>query len=452
MDRDCHEICRDIELYALGALDVETSRRVEVHLRHCAQCRDLERQYRLLLGELNEQLCAPVDAQMLTARITSSSQRYMQKIRGQKRLRYCLIAMQSIAALVMAVLAMWWLWPDTLTLAEPSKTVWQKTETTGTDDDIAANNGLVFFLQQREDQALVNAAQADSGTGLWQSDLPSLGFLETDKQRVYCVVKSGPSLIELAALDQETGQTLWVFGPQRSAHPLGQSLKPTVVSARCLCWVVGNQLYGINPQTGALKWQQSFAQERRLSRAVVMRRRVFAAGLQHIYCLNGHTGNPRWRLDCSGAGESGLYPLLAAGRHHLFVATATQDGKSRIQCINGRTRGHAWEKTVPNTTQMCADSEQLYLRCQGVVALDQKTGRQHWQVMAQGCGPLTVYDGVLCFVDQAREGHLVAIQRTNGALAWHIPGLHSGQAFIKTGNCGFLKTLDSTVLAFAFEQ
>lgn len=453
MMSDCHSISKDIELYVLDGLDGETRQQVERHLQRCAQCQDLERQFRLLLCEVEQQLHGSIDTQRLAARVRAASHPYLQKLHRQKRLRYCLIAMQSIAALVMAFLAIRWIWPDAPVLAEPSKTVWQKTETTGTGDDVAAQDGLVFFLQQQKEHAHINAAQADSGTWLWQSNLPSLGYLETDKRRVYCVVKAaGSDRIELAALDQKTGQTLWTFAPQCTVHPLGQSLKPTAASARCLYWIVGNQLFAINPQTGALKWKRSFDLERRLSRAVIMRRRVFVAGLQCIYCLSGHNGDMRWQLECSGVGEPGSSPLLAAGGHHLFVAAAMGDGKSRIQCIDCRTRTNAWHKIVPNTTQMVADARRLYLRCQGVLALNQKTGRQHWQVMAQGCGPLTVYDGVLCFVDQAREGHLVAIHRSNGALAWHIPGLHSGHAFVKTGNRGFLKTLDSTVLAFAFEQ
>ena len=49
MDRDCHEISRHIEFYVLGALDSQTSLKVEAHLHHCAQCQELERQCRRLL-------------------------------------------------------------------------------------------------------------------------------------------------------------------------------------------------------------------------------------------------------------------------------------------------------------------------------------------------------------------------------------------------------------------
>jgi len=455
MVKNCKDIRNEIELYVLDALDVDAHARVHRHLHSCPACQTLERRCRLLICAFGQQCkTSPVNTQALRERICGASRAHIRGLRQQNRFQYYALAAKSVAAVFIAIFAVRCLWPDTVTLAEPSKTVWQKTDTMGTEHDLAVRDGMVFFLQQQENGAFVTAAQADSGTVLWQSALPSLGYLETDRQQVYCVTRSGPRQIELAALDLKTGQTRWRFGPERGLYPLDRSWKPSSISPHRLCWIAGNRMYGINALTGNVEWQQCLERERRLSRAQVMRGKVFVAGKRSIYCLNGQNGMLNWQLDCQSTTDSKTHPLLGVGRRHLFVATDASSGQSRIQCINLRSRECCWDKTVPRVTQLqvCADSGQVYLRCQGVIALDQKTGTPRWQVEARGCGPMTVCDGLVCFVDQSREGHLVAVQRANGIMAWHVPGLHSGQAFLKAGNCGFLKTLDSTVLAFAFEH
>jgi outer membrane protein assembly factor BamB len=455
MAKNCIIVRKEIELYVLDGLDVGTRRRVQQHLLRCPACQTLERQCRFLICAFGQQCeASPVNTQALNERICSASRAHIQGLRQQKGFQYYALAVKSVAAVFIAILAVWSLWPDTVTLAEPRKTVWQKTDTIGTGEDLAVRDGLVFFLQQQENSAFVTAAQAVSGAVLWKSAVASLGYLETDRQQVYCVTRAGPMQIELVALDQETGQMRWTFGPRRGLYPLGRSWKPTSISAGRICWITGNRVYAINAATGTVEWQRSLVRERRLSRAQVMRGKVFVAGQRSIYCLNGRNGMLRWQLDCQASADSETYPLLGVGRHHLFVVTDVAKGQSRIQCINLRSRKCCWEKIVPRTSHLhaCAESGQIYLRCQGVMALDQKSGTQRWQVQARGCGPITVCDGLVCFVDQSREGHLVAIHGGNGIMAWHVPGLHSGQAFLKAGNCGFLKTLDSTVLAFAFEN
>ncbi len=442
---NCHHIKNEIELYVLDGLDAETTRLTQQHLLQCPVCRELEHQYRALLCEWNP----PDDTRALVKRICTTARAQWPASRAPYIFRRYVWAVRAIAALVVIVLTGWCLWPSRPVLTEPFTTVWQKTNTLGTGDDIAVKNGLVFYLQQQTAGAFVTAAQAASGTTLWQSDLPSLGHLVTDEHRVFCVAKSSPSRMELAALDQKTGQVLWTLSPARTVSPMTKLRKPTPLSKDCMAWIVGDRMYAVHTMTGALQWQRHFHSERQLSRAVVVRGQVFVAGQQHIYCLNRRNGQVHWRLDGEGAGAMDT-PVLAAGRRHLLVATAVPGGMSRVSCIHTRSRVCQWQKTVPRTTYVCADNDHVYLRSQGVTALDQKTGQGTWQVAGQGCGPITVCDGVVCFVDQTQEGHLVAINRADGSLAWHIPGLHSGQAFIKAGRRGFLKTRDSTVLAFAF--
>jgi outer membrane protein assembly factor BamB len=444
----CHDTKKEIELYVLDGLDGETRAHVRRHLFHCPVCRDLERQCRTLLCEL-KQPTSSGDTRALVERICTASHNQLQAARRPFLLSRIAWAVRSIAALVVIALVVWGFRPQGGVSTEPRTTVWQKTNALGTGDDIAVNDGRVYYLQQQATGALVMAAQAASGTTLWQSDLPSVGHLVTDEHRVFCVAKSSPSHMELAALDRITGQVLWALSPPRAVSPMTKLRKATPLSKDCMAWVVGDRIYAVHTVTGALRWQRHFHRERQLSRAVVVRDQVFVAGQRHLYCLNQRNGQVHWRRD--GDGTTAVEtPVLAAGRRHLFVATAAPGGKSRISCIHARTRVCQWQKTVPRTTFVCADDDHVYLRSQGVTALDQKTGQRSWQVPGQGCGPITMCDDVVCFVDQTQEGHLVAIKRTDGSLAWHIPGLHSGQAFIMAGRRGFLKTRDSTVLAFAF--
>jgi outer membrane protein assembly factor BamB len=380
------------------------------------------------------------------------------------RRRYRQIA--SIAAAFIAIATIWLIGTndnerystlsDSKAVMAPNKTLWQKaaTVTTGTAeaDDIVIHDGTIFLLLEDDVGQVVSAIEADSGETLWQSELVSCGYLAADDECVYCVALADQAKLHLLALDRKSGHPIWTFKTQQTTSVLYGPSKPTVMPGRRVCWVSEDSAYAIDAQTGELIWSRAFPEEKNLSQAAVIGRKIYVAGRKGIYCIDGENGLTHWHLPNRFDPLFATKPLTAVGRGRLFVVTSDRNAKSRVQCIDTTTRRSLWQTSVPRVSHICADSDHVYLRCQRVLALDQADGEPLWTIEATGCSPITMCDNTICFIDSAREGSLVAARRYDGDVAWRIPGLHSCNAFVKVGRRGYLKTNDSVVLAFAFDS
>ncbi|MEJ2705397.1 MAG: PQQ-like beta-propeller repeat protein [Sedimentisphaerales bacterium] len=319
-------------------------------------------------------------------------------------------------------------------------------------DDIVIRDGTIFLLVDNGAGQAVSAVRTDSGETLWQSELGSCGYLAADDERVYCVALADQARLHLLALDAKNGRPLWAFGTPQTTSALYGTSKPTVMPGHRVCWVHEGSAYVIDARTGEQIWSRTFPEERNLSQAAVIGRKVYVAGRNGIYCLAGADGVICWHLAKHSDSWFAAKPLTAVGRDRLFVVTGTRTGKSLIQCIDTSTRRSLWQKTVPRVSHVRADSANVYLRCQRVLALDQADGERLWTIEATGCSPITACADTVCFIDSAREGSLVAARCSNGEVVWKVPGLHSCNAFVKVGQHGYLKTNDNVVLAFAFDS
>jgi outer membrane protein assembly factor BamB len=344
---------------------------------------------------------------------------------------------------------------DSYASIAPNKTLWQKaaTVTTGAAeaDDIVIHDGTIFLLLENNAGQVVSAVEADTGRTLWQSELVSCGYLATDDERVYCVALADQAKLRLLALDRRSGSHVWTFETHQTTSALYGISKPTVMPGYRICWAHEDSAYAIDARTGEQVWCQTFPEEKNLSQAAVIGREVYVAGRNGIHCIDGENGVNRWHLPNRSETFFITKPLTAMGRDRLFVVTADRNSKSRVRCIDTSTQQFLWQKSVPRVSHIYADSANVYLRCQQVLALDQADGERLWMIEATGCSPITAYDDTICFIDSAREGSLVGARRYNGHVVWKVPGLHSCNAFITAGERGYLKTNDNVVLAFAFD-
>lgn len=460
---NCTDVEKEIELYVLGGADAVKSRQIEQHLRGCPNCRLLQQECEDILLELRAHGQALFDNQALIHGIRSAARPPLRHARTRRRFRQA----ASIAAAFVLVAAIWRVWPGSSgdgqspapgrsnAVLAPNKTLWQKVATVATGaadaDDIVIHDGTIFLLSENNLGQAVSAVEADTGRTLWQSELVSCGYLAADDKRVYCVALADQAKIHLLALDRRSGRPVWTFETHQTTSALYGTSKPTVMSGHRICWVHEGSAYAIDARTGEEIWCRTFQGERNLSRAAVIGRTVYVAGRNGIYCVDGENGLIRGHLPNRSDAWLATKPLTAVGRNRLFVVTGAQNGKSRIQCIDTSTRRSLWQKSVPRVSHICADSANVYLRCQQVLALDQADGEHLWTIEATGCSPITACDDTICFIDSAREGSLVAARCDNGDVAWKVPGLHSCNAFVKVGQRGYLKTNDSVVLAFAFD-
>ena len=118
-------------------------------------------------------------------------------------------------------------------------------------------------------------------------------------------------------------------------------------------------------------------------------------------------------------------------------------------CVDPQTRRVAWKTAVPNALHLLAAGGGLYLRGHDVRALDSATGRTVWTRPAEGCGAMTLADGLLHFADARASGRLVALDARTGRTAWEMPGLRSCDALVTAGGTGYLKTQDGVIYALA---
>lgn len=108
-----------------------------------------------------------------------------------------------------------------------------------------------------------------------------------------------------------------------------------------------------------------------------------------------------------------------------------------------------WQEPIPAARCLLAAGGRIYVRAERILALNGATGRRLWVCAAGGCGPLTLSDGLICFVDSSRAGRLVALEQHTGRKAWEILGIRSCDAFRRVGTTGYIKTHDGTVRAIA---
>lgn len=466
MTTKCEDIREEIELYVLGAADKMKTRLIEEHLSKCTDCRQIERQYKLILTQLRRQKGYSSADSELIMRIQSATKLPLK--RADMRKHFWRLTATAAAVFLLTAFA-WQIWLShkenntEFSLSQskahlmPATTVWHKANAIGTGfsnaDDFIVDKGTVFFLTADNGTPVVTAVNSNSGRTKWQSDLASCGYLETDGARLYCVAFADKAKTNLAALDIESGQIRWTFGTTTMPNRLFQPTKPTVLNNGCICWISDNIVYMLNAINGREIWRQVFEGESTLSRVAAVGGSIYTAGRNGIYCIDTENGRIRWHMPCRYYTWPGAKPLLVvAGSDSLFVAAGSRDGRSMIQHIDTSTQKCLWERLVPRITHIYADSANVYVRCRDVLAMDQATGKSVWNVRADGCSQITGYDDMICFVDRTREGRLVAVTRNTGQEIWQVPGLQSCNAFVRVGQRGYLKTNDNIILAFAFDS
>jgi outer membrane protein assembly factor BamB len=460
----CEDIRAEIELYVLGAADKMKSRLIEEHLSKCTDCRQIERQYKLILTKLRCQKGYSEADSELIMKIQSVTKLPLKRAYMRKHFR----RLTATAALMLTAFV-WEIWSSHIannnessnsqskTHLMPATTVWHKANAVGLGfsnaDEFIVDKGTVFFLTANNGTPVVTAVNSDSGRTKWQSDLASCGYLETDGARLYCVAFANRAKTNLAALDMQSGQVQWTFETTTMPNKLLQPTKATILNNEHICWISDNIVYLLNATNGREIWRQIFEGESTLSRVAAVGGSIYTVGRNGIYCIDTESGRIRWHMPRRYYTWPGTKPMVvAAGSDSLFVAAGSRDGRSLIQHINTSAQRCLWERLVPRITHIYADSVNVYVRCRDVLALDQATGKSVWNVRADGCSQITGYDDMICFIDRTREGRLVAVTRNTGREIWQVPGLQSCNAFVRVGKRGYLKTNDNIILAFAFDS
>ena len=465
---NCHEMQRDLEAFVLGALPPAAQAEAEAHLAQCQACREAEAECRLLMAHvrLGAEREAPraefAQAVMATVSAEMRAQRH-------SRRRRRVAAAAGVAAMVLVGLGVWSRWSGSGG-ARPGASIGQWSAEAATArvaaerwsyasasaapasvaERVVVRGTTMYLLRDDEgDGSRVVAIDIATGAPRWRSECHTRGYLAADDQRVYCLAAGGPRHVELVALGATDGATLW-RRQGASPHRLAGPCRPVPLGDDRVCWTAGNTLSVFDARDGRGVWSCSICDEGTLSAAVADGERVVAVTARAVHCLDGATGREVWRQGLGARGIACGRAQVACAGGRLFVAQGRVGQGVGLSCVDLDVRTVVWRRRVPGARSVVAVGDGVFVRGHQVVALDGRTGATRWQCAAEGCGPLTVVDGLLHYVDSARCGRLVALHPDTGRTAWQMRGVRSCDAFAKVGGTGYIKTNDGIVHALAF--
>ena len=466
---NCENTREQLELFVLGGLTPEQEAAVEVHLAGCPGCREAEAEYRLLGLEIefgvDRSGPTPEFRQSLRAAVASE----IQSERRRQGIRRVTVVGGSLAATLLLGLAAWGAFRLTggserpagnTTASTPAvqfelREKWRysglRSWPASVADSMVVRGSSMYLVGNGEDLGQIVAVDTTNGRRRWQSTSQSLGYLAADESRVFCLAAANNGTLELLALDAADGKMLWTHsyaGPQHASSPC----RPVPLSGNRVCWTVGKEIHMLDAGTGETLWTRLFANDGLPSGVVVRGQDIYVATARRLVCLKAGSGETSWSGNYQDADVVTARPLLAMESGRAYFTHMGLGRGSQLFCIDEGSRELIWKKDIPRISSLLVTPEGVYLRGRRIMAMNGQTGDMLWACAAEGCGPLSVVDGVIYFVDTRQRGRLVALEQHSGRVARDISGIRSCGAFTKVGNTGYIKTQDGVVHALAMSD
>ena len=284
---------------------------------------------------------------------------------------------------------------------------------------LGTNHGLVLGVQaatgrvlwQRQFDGCVAASPA-AGNGVVY-----LGFMDPPP----C---SGTAPSFLAALDAQTGKTLWRFRAGVVETP------PLLAGGRVYFGSWDHRVYAVDARTGRLDW--SFATGGRVKGGVAFARGTIFAGSYdgRLYALDAKTGRLRW---AAGEGSlGGLYATPSVEHGRVFVGSTD----AHVYAFAASTGRLLWSlrtgSFVYSPVALSGGVAFVGSYDHRFYALSQATGRIRWSFDAGApiSGAPTVLDGLVYFStcgscstyeSSPRARRTFAVDARTGRVVWRFP-------------------------------
>jgi len=446
----------------MGDLPASAEADVADHVAACPDCRAVCDDYRRMIVQLRSSADPTGPRPAFEAGARAAVRTEVHSARRRIRIRRAGVALGAAAATLLLAVAVGHLAgnkpdkrPDGCASQRASAEQWRLDGAlavpTSAAGGVVVRGERMYVVRRGDGGHHVAAVSVTTGDLIWESGLESRGYLAADDQRVYCLTPASRRTIDLVALDAATGRPLWRFGGQASLG-LRVPCRPVPLPRGRVCWTARDTVHMLDAASGLAIWTRSFPDEGPLSPAWAWGGQYYVASSRALYCLSGEAGADTCRhpLDASGVLRS--RPLVAVCGSRAYVACPTPTPMSRLVCLDLADRRVLWSRSVPRPLHLLATEDVLYVRGPEVLAFDAASGRPRWTRLASGCSPMTADDGLLHLLDAADAGRLVALDRHTGRDAWEIPGIRSCDAFVRSGDLGFVKTLDGVVHAFALRK
>jgi outer membrane protein assembly factor BamB len=246
------------------------------------------------------------------------------------------------------------------------------------------------------------------------------GFHQDSECRIFC-------------LSAERGEKLWEYATQSHTEST-----PSVVAGKVYCGAGDDGMFCLNAGVGRKVW--SFPGFHIDASPVVVDDRVFAGcGIGDefkttaIFCLDGKTGQPRWRVTT----ELPVWgrPVVAGGC--VYVGTGNgrlNDSDDRpagvVLCVRASDGGEVWKRKMPDGVlgNLAADRRHVFFGCRDgyFYCLRRGDGSQEWRRQlgkAVVAGPaLEAHPSGEAAAERlyaiGMEGYLVCMEPATGNLVW----------------------------------
>ena len=458
---DCSEARENLELLALDGLDPTVRADIEAHLAQCARCRAVANDCHELVHSIrsaDRTRAGSTDGFVQVVRFATSVEIGFQH--RQKRVRRAIGAAGSLAAAVVVAITVWSVMGepssddragDSTATNRPERTVGRpavpgayggsRSSALSEADGIAVVGQTVYLRRDEAKGANVAAIDATTGQSRWQGRFAVRGYLAADRHRVYCLADGSGGTLDLVALNAADGAELWRFArdrPRRMETPR----RPVALDGRRVCWADSRTIYSLDAASGRIVWRRAVPSQGRLSGLVADETGLYVATAQALHCINRDRGTVLWTQPLpehlAGRGK----PLIALADGQAYVIQSGSTGTAHLLAIRLETRKVLWHRPVERTRSLLAAPQGAYLRGQAIVAFGRRRGEQLWARSAAGCGPLTLIDGRIYFVDMSDRGRLIALDSATGTPAWQIAGIRSCDTLTRVGQAGYIKTQD----------
>jgi len=452
---NCQEARSKIDMFALEGLSPEEHAAVARHVGTCAECRACFDEARALTDAVwcvREQPPEAPDVQLATWFALSDAIQDEQACVSRRcvRSRLCYAA-AAVFLVALSVVAVWW-------RAEPQREVtpyvaWQNSglpELSGPGQSLyAIESGRIYALHKAGEEGSLSrlcAIDPKSGDRLWQSEPARIIGMAANGPRVIGLVSAGDGT-HLTAWDAAHGQLLWEQPVGGVRDVVGQL---TVLDSARVAFRSKDRVAVHDAETGRQLWSiDSEAPVRMLCR--VDDGDLLASTDGGLQRFDGGSGAVTWQHATPGA-SSGRFTAhgLAAAAGRIYWLHSGEGSGLELTCLNVSSPVVAWSREVPRSAwHVLAEADDVYIRGREVMALDGASGKEKWSQESAGCGPMTLVDGELCFVDTTGDGRVVALDSTSGEPRWQVAGLLSCQPIRRRGGTGYVATQSGTLIAFA---
>ena len=460
---NCEEVRNLIELYVLGELSEKEHLKIEAHLLDCSECSAVDAEYRQIVNEIRQSTGTQLTEDKLERNILLSVENELKTIvthtPARRKVNFGWITIAAVACLFVGlILRQLWIHLDADMTSDsvqisaavqtkiPSYSIsaGAKAVPTSPADNIVVQGRYIYLLLDDDLQVNVAAIDALTGRVKWRSDVASYGHMTSDEVRLFCLAPAETGGVDLVGVDRADGSVIWRY-PGRMADALRGMCTPTVLPGQRICWTTSTTIHVLRSTNGEVLWMRTIPGENLLSAATMIGDNLYVAGINGLYCLSVSSGEQRWQSKYDFKVSRWVRPLIAACNERICVGLRLPNGRSRLFCMDLTDKSAIWIKTVQRLSYLCIVGNRLYLRGQGVQALDMTSGESLWSFASTGCSPLTYAEGKIWFVDTTDKGHLVALYERTGRKTLDLTGIRSCNAFIELDGKGYVKTHDGVI-------